>query len=256
MEERKSKSGGWRGIVIALIAAAAAVICVAILSGSLVSYKKTSGSGGITATGSASCDFEADLIVWRGSYSAYGATTKDAYAVIKDDAAKIKAYLMQKGVGEDEMLFSSVNISQRYSTEYNENGDIIREYPDGYDLYQEISVTSTDVDKVDNISRDITELIDDGVEFSSGSPEYYYTKLDELKLQLIDDATRNAKERIDIITEGTGGRTGKLLNASLGVFQITAQNSDSEEYSYGGTFNTSSRDKTASITVKLNYSVE
>ena len=98
-------------------------------------------------------------------------------------------------------------------------------------------------------------MIEANVEFTSEAPEYYYTKLDELKLQLIDEATQNAKERIDIMAAGTGGKTGKLLTANLGVFQITAQNTNSD-YSYGGSFDTSSRQKTASITVKLNYSVE
>ena len=168
----------------------------------------------------------------------------------------IKEYLVKNGVAEDEVVFSSVNISQRYSTRYNDEGEIMGDYPDGYDLYQEVSVTSNDVDKVEKISRDITELIESGVEFSSFSPEYYYTKLDELKLQLIEEATANAKERINIMAAGTGEKPGKLLDASLGVFQITAQNSSDEEYSYGGTFNTYSRAKTASITVRLNYAVE
>ena len=57
------------------------------------------------------------------------------------------------------------------------------------------------------------------------------------------------------MAEGTGAQVDKLLTANLGVFQITAQNTNSD-YSYGGTFNTSSRQKTASITVKLNYSVK
>ena len=183
-------------------------------------------------------------------------TTKDAYSIIKEDAGLIKAYLLENGISEEEMVFNSVNISKRYTPMYDENGEYIGDYPDGYDLYQEVSVTSGDIDKVEKISRDITELIESGVEFTSEAPEYYYTKLDELKLQLIDEATQNAKQRIDIITAGTGGSAGKLLNANLGVFQITAQNSSSEEYSYGGNFNTSARHKTATITVKLNYAVE
>lgn len=245
----------YKGIIIACIAGICAIICVSIMTGNLVSYKKTSGSGGITATGSASCDFESDLIVWRGRFSAYGETTQEAYQVIKRDAEIIKKYLQDNGVTEEEMIFGSVRISQRWESEYNEQGYEIGYYLVGYDLEQQICVTSNDVDKVDAISRDITQLIEADVEFVSDSPEYYYTKLDELKLQLINEATVNAKERIDIIAAGTGGRTGKLLNANLGVFQITAQNTNSD-YSYGGSFDTSSRQKTASITVKLNYSVE
>lgn len=54
------------------------------------------------------------------------------------------------------MVFSSVTINTRWEYEYNENGDRIREYIDGYDLYQNVSITSTDIDKIENISRDIS----------------------------------------------------------------------------------------------------
>ena len=237
----------YKGIVIALIAGICAIICVTIMSGRLVTYKQSSGSGGLTATGSASCDFEADLIVWRGSFSAYGSSTQSAYQRLKKDAEVIEDYLVENGVTDDEMVFGSISISKRYRYEYNDEGYEIGRYEDGYDLYQEICVTSNDVDKVDNISRDITQLIEANVEFNSDSPEYYYTKLNELKLQLIEEATQNAKDRIDIMAEGTGATLDKLLTANLGVFQITAQNTNSD-YSYGGTFNTSSRQKSPCLT--------
>ncbi len=244
----------FKGIVIALIAGLCAIISVSIFTGNLVSYKKTSGSGGLTATGSANCDFESDLIVWRGSFSNEGLTAQAAYRSIKKDAEQIRQYLVENGVSEDEMVFSSVTINEVWESEYNDEGDRIRDYLAGYSLYQDVSITSTDIDKIENISRDISGLIESGVQFASEEPEYYYTKLDELKLQLIEDATQNAKARIDLMAAGTGASTGELLNASLGVFQITAQNSNTE-YSYGGYFDTSSRHKTASITVKLNYAI-
>lgn len=247
---------GFSSIIIALIAAFTAIACVMIATSGLVSYKKSAGGDGITATGSASCDFESDLIVWRGSFSAYGMTTKDAYEVIKNDAQVVKEYLLNCGITEDELVFSSVDISQRYRTEYDENGNYLRDYPDGYNLYQSLTVTSGDIDKVELVSRDITTLIESGVEFSSYSPEYYCTRLDEVKLELIEKATENAKQRIDILAEGSGCRAGKLLSANLGVFQITAKNSGSGEYSYDGAFDISSRYKTAMITVRLNYTAE
>lgn len=244
----------WKGIIIALIAGACAIACVTIFTQNLVSYKKASGSEGLSATGSANCDFEADLIVWRGSFSGQGKTTQDAYRSIKKDAELIRKYLVDNGVKEEEMVFSSVTINTRWEYEYNDNGDRIREYIDGYDLYQHVSTTSTDIDKIENISRDISGLIESGVQFASDEPEYYYTKLDELKLDLIEAATENAKNRIDLMAQGSGAHVGELLNANLGVFQITAKNSNTE-YSYGGYFDTSSRHKTASITVRLNYSI-
>lgn len=262
MEEKRTENrngsgkGSWRGVLIALIAGATAIICVLILSTSLVNYKKIYGSGGIQATGSASCDFESDLIVWRGSFSAYGATTSEAYSVIKNDAEMVRSYLLENGVTEDELVFSSVDITQQYRTEYDENGNYIRDYPDGYNLSQNLTVTSTDIDKVEDISRNITRLIESGVQLVSNSPEYYCTRLDEVKLDLIQKATDNARQRIEIMAAGAGSAPGQLMSANLGVFQITAKNSGAGEYSYDGAFDTSSRHKTAMITVRLEYAVE
>lgn len=246
----------YKSILIALIVSICAICCVSILTNGMQAFKQEAKSDGITATGSASYDFTADLIVWRGSFTAKGMTTQEAYNEIKRNSDVIKNYLIENGVPEKEIIFSSISINQEFQYEYNEDGIITRQIPDGYNLYQEVSVTSSDVDKIEQISRDITTLIESGVEFFSDPPEYYYTKLDELKLQMIDMATENAKSRIDIMAEKANCKIGKLLNASLGVFQITASNSDSEEYSYGGTFNTSSKEKTASITVRLNYEVK
>lgn len=250
----------YRSIIVALIAGISAIICFTVASGNLVTYKKSANSGGMTATGSASMDFTSDLIVWRGSFSAFGETSKQAYNEIQRNSQLVKDYLTDSGVTEEEMKFSSISISQQYETEYeyDDEGNVInqRDHPVGYNLYQEVSVTSEDVDKIENVSREITNLLSSGVEFFSDSPEYYYTKLDELKLQLIETATANAKERIDIMAANSGAGMGSLSEATLGVFQITAQNSDSEEYSYSGAFNTSSKEKTASITVRLNYELK
>ncbi len=259
MEENGKKNGGllaYRPIIIALIAGICAVLCAGILTNGLVTYKKSGAGGGITATGSASVDFEADMIVWRGSYSVHGDTPREAYAVIKKDGDLVREYLKESGVSEDEMVFSSVSISQTYTSSYDEEGRYIGDVEDGYDLTQSMTVSSADLDKVENISRDITKLIESGVVLESDHPEYYYSKLDDLKLDLISKATANAKERIDLVAQGSGAQTDKLLNASLGVFQITAANSGTESYSYGGSFDISSRFKTANITVRLNYSVK
>lgn len=248
-------AGGLYKVIAAFIIAAAAIACVIIAVNGLIHFKADIGDG-LTATGSASCDFESDLIVWRGSFAAYGTTTNEAYEVIKNDAQLVKEYLLNNGVTEDELVFSSVDISQRYRTEYDENGNYVREYPDGYDLNQSLTVTSSDIDKVEMVSRDITQLIESGVQFASYSPEYYCTTLDEVKLELIEKATDNARQRIDILAEESGCKKGKLLSANLGVFQITATNSGSGEYTYDGAFDISSRHKTATVTVRLNYAAD
>jgi hypothetical protein len=159
-------------------------------------------------------------------------------------------------VPEESIVFSSVDIIPDYRQIINENGFNVGSELVGYSLSQRLTIQSTDVDNIEVISRDITELIGSGVNFASEAPEYYYTKLGELKLELIDAATADAKARIDIMAEKAGGKVGKLLSATLGTFQITAQNSATDTYTSGGAFNTWSREKTMFINVKLHYALQ
>ncbi len=243
---------GTRFIVAVLILGICLVLCAYIGVHGLIEYKQGT-AGGITVTGSASRNFTSDLIVWRGNFSQTSASTKEAYELLKKDSDMITKYLKENGVADKDIVFSSIDTMQKFQYIYGPNGNIQQEIPDGYTLSQSVTITSSEVDKIEGISRDITKLIDSGVVFISNQPEYFYTKLDELKLEMIAEATANARERADIIATNAKSRVGDLTTANLGVFQIIAQNSSSEEYSYGGTFNTWSKEKTASVTVKLFY---
>ena len=138
---------------------------------------------------------------------------------------------------------------------YSPEGKFIGEEFVEYELTQTVAIESKDVNKIEKISREITELLNHGVQFYSESPRYYFTKLADLKIQMISKATEDARIRAEKIAEFSGGKLGKLESARMGIFQITGQNSK-ESYSWGGTFNTSSREKTASITMKLTYKVD
>ena len=116
-------------------------------------------------------------------------------------------------------------------------------------------IESHAVDEIEHLSRDITSLIDKGLEIQSNAPYYFYSDLADLKIDMISEATRDAKVRADKIAENSNSNLGKLLNAQMGVFQITAQHS-TERYTWGGTHNKTSRDKTAHVTMKLTYDVQ
>jgi len=111
------------------------------------------------------------------------------------------------------------------------------------------------VAKVEKISREITELLNKGVQLYSEQPRYYYKELEDLKIEMVSRATENALVRAEKIAENSGAKLGELISADMGIFQITGQNSN-EDYSWGGVYNTSSKEKTASITMKLSYKVK
>ena len=159
------------------------------------------------------------------------------------------------GINIEQLIYSAVSTNQKNKQIYSSDGNYIGDEFVGYELTQSVQIESENVDKIEKVSREITELLNKGVQFYSDSPRYYYTKLADLKIEMISKATEDARIRAEKISEFSGGKLGKLESAKMGVFQITGQNSK-EDYSWGGTFNTSSREKTASITMKLVYKVE
>ena len=209
----------------------------------------------IKVTGSAEKDFTSDLIVWKGFYSRKSMDLKSAYAQLKNDETVIRNYLQGKGIRDTEMVFSSVNITKEFNYKTDANGRSLGQEFSGYNLTQNVRVESTAVDKIDKISREATELIEQGIEFTSSAPLFYYTKLTDIKMDLLAKASADGKQRAEIIAKNAGSSLGKLKNANLGVFQITGKNTD-ENYSYGGTFNTSSREKTGSITIRMEFAVD
>ncbi len=237
----------------------AAIIGIAFIIGLFIvarAYKyRSTTKETITVTGSAEKDFVSDLIVWTGSYSRKSMDLKAAYAQLKEDESVVKKYLLSKGVQEDEMVFSSVNITKEFSYPTDANGRSLGQQFSGYNLTQNVRIESPNVDKINSISREATELIQQGIEFNSAAPLFYYTKLTQIKMDLLAKASADGKKRAEIIATNSGSSLGKLKKANLGVFQITGKNTD-EDYSYGGTFNTTSRNKTGSITIRMEFAVD
>ena len=216
---------------------------------------RTKVEGGIRVTGLGKTDFSSDLIVWEGSYGAQNIDIRQAYLTLEKNKSTINEYLAMKGINTDDLIYSAVSTNERFKRVYSEDGDYIGEEFTGYELTQSVQIESKEVDKIEKVSREITELLNQGVQFYSEAPRYYYTKLADLKVKMISKATEDARLRAEKIAEFSGGTMGSLESAKMGIFQITGQNSK-ENYSWGGTLNTASREKTASITMKLVYKVD
>lgn len=236
-----------------IVLSIAIVIVAAILGGAYSSKYKQNRI--ISVTGLGEENFTSDLIVWQATFSQKGGNLKEVSEQLNNDCLKIKKYLISKGIGEGDLVFSSVNINKEYTNIYDANGNFQSSVFSGYLLTQNLRIESKEVDKIEKISREVTELIDQNIELTSLEPDYYYTKLAELKLKMIENATKDAKDRANKIALNAGSSLGGLRNALMGVIQITARNS-AEDYSWGGSFNTSSKLKTASITIRLEYAVD
>src|SRR5690606_28642007 len=168
------------GIIISIIAMLG-LILVAFVLGNAYKYKfKVSNS--INVTGNAKQNFESDIVKWTATYNRKSMDLSAASEQLKQDRELVKTFLLQKGIKENEILFNAVNINREFSYHTDGQGNSSNTFT-GYSLTQSGSIESKeDLDKVDNVSREISALISQGVELSSNAPNYYYSKLEDLKL--------------------------------------------------------------------------
>ena len=229
------------------------IISVIVLSFAITYYGRSKDV--ISVTGLGEEYFTSDQIVWTGRIHVDAYNKQEGYKQIANHQKKVVEYLSQNGISSKEVTFSFVEVDKNFESVYNSNGNYSGSRFSYYTLSQTFTITSFDVDKVEVISREISALISQGIDIESYTPDYYYTKLDNLKLDLIEKASKDARARAENIVVNAGAKLGKASAASLGVFQITSATGN-EEYSYGGAFNTSSKEKKARITVRMTYKLK
>ncbi|MBQ4279418.1 MAG: SIMPL domain-containing protein [Rikenellaceae bacterium] len=241
------QNNGW-----ALILGVCLVIAAAI-GGSAYKYKYKAQNT-VTVTGLGEKEFVSDLIVWRGWIVEQSDNVISGYAKLEANRQKVADYIKAKGIADSCVVFMFVNVNQTSEPIYS-NGQYVGSRQTGYELRQQFRVESTDVAAVEDISRQISSLIAQGVQLESWEPEYYYTKLSDLKLELIENATADALSRAEKIVDKADASIIGLKSARMGVIQIMGANSN-EAQSAGGVYNTASKNKKASITMRLEYNVK
>lgn len=236
-----------------IIPGIAAIVCAFVL-GNAYTYKFRAQDT-VVVTGLGETEFASDLIVWSGAITAEAANAAAGYAQIETSKRKVQEYLAAKGIPAEAVVFDFVNVNKQFAPVYNAGGSWAGQRFTGYELRQRFTVESEEVDKVEAVSREMSSLIAQGVSIEAYQPDYYYTRLDDVKLSLIERASADARTRAEKIAANAGAKIGKVRSARMGVFQITGANTN-EEFSAGGSFNTSSRQKKARITMRIEYRIK
>ena len=225
-----------------------AFIAVAIIAGIFLSNLRSSGNV-LTSTGSAKTSVTSDSAKFSGSVIAYGAQFElpTRYRDMEVSTAKVKKYLIDNGVTEEELVISPITQFEQY--DYNNSGG-----PKQFQLSQMVSVNSTDVAKVTKISNGVSDIAKSGVLFQTNGAQYFYSKLADLRVSLLGDAIKDAKARAGEIAKASGSNVGKLKSATSGVVQVLAPNSiDTSDY---GTYDTSTIEKDVMVTVRASFIIK
>lgn len=240
-------------LLLAIFAGIVVIISAWLLSQGAKKFRE--GNPSINVTGMAEKQITSDLIVWNLTLKAKKDMRATAYAEYKRVAQVLRQYLKKQGIPDSCLSASSVDINHDTRDVYNPKTQRYDTYDDGYSVSQVFTVRSGNVAQVEGVYQNISELYNEGLDFSSNAPLYYYTKLNDLKMEMLNKASANAYDRAQTIASGSHAGIGAMQSSSMGVFQIVGLNSE-EEYSWGGTFNTSSKEKVASITVRTTYEVK
>ena len=236
-------------VILGICIAIATIVSSVILSRGFMNIKRFS-SEVIQVTGAAEKKILSDYMVWRLDFSRRDLQMKAAFQKLKEDFKAVRDHLISRGIAEGEIIASPVRtkILYRKNEKGNDTNDI-----EGYLLSQTLEVRSYQVEKVTAVSREATELITQGIELVSNPPDYFYTKLPELKHELLSHATADAKKRAEQMASSTGSRIGTIRSARMGVFQITPVNSyDVSDWGYN---DTTSLEKKANAVVKVDFAI-
>ncbi len=205
----------------------------------------------ITVKGYAEKRITADLANWSASVNVRNLDLATAYSQLETGRARVLKFLADNGFPAADVGLSPVSIRKLYT---RTDKGIETNQLEGYVLRQTLSIESRDVQRAARVAREVSDLIKEGIELESEAPSYIYTKLDEVKIEMIGEATGNARLRAEQLVSHSPSHLGGLRSASQGVFQITPAHSN--EASGSGENDTSSMHKAIKAVVTVEYAIE
>ena len=173
-----------------------------------------------------------------------------AYQLLKTQLPIVKKYLEDNEIKDIEIK----NYHGYYTYKYNQNTGRYTNEIDAYNLNQPIEISSQNVDKIKELTLDIQTLLDKGIDININQTSYYYSKLSDLKIELLNKATIDAKNRASAMLKATNNKVGKIQSVKMGVFQIT--DVDSTNVSDMGINDTSTIDKKVPAVANVIFKVK
>ncbi len=182
----------------------------------LINFNATQGR--VAVKGLAERNVEADLGVWRISHGVKEWTLEEARKRLRDNQKMIEAFLNDNGFEADEYARKDLSLYQGREAIRSVNNE--QEYKSYYQLNQTITVRSEKVRNIEKAAQNTFTLIENDVILNNSNPVYMYTKLNDIKPDMITEATRNAREAAVRFAEDSNSKVGKILSADQGWFRI------------------------------------
>jgi hypothetical protein len=229
----------------------ALILAGAIVAGSTIGsyamYSIRALDNTLTVTGSTKERVMADSARWRISVDeiVVDGNQSQGFARVAHNVEIAKAFLIKNGFAEDSITIAPAETYDIYS-----NDNSVRKVT----VSQALTVTSDDVQLVENVALKTATLSQSGVRFSAQQPQYLISQLPDLRVSLLGKATEDAKARAEKIAESMDQNVGRMKSATSGVVQVTAP--DSIDFSDYGQYDTSTIEKDVMLSVRVTYTLK
>ena len=236
------------GLLLAIGMASAAFIL------GVQAKRAVAGQQSITVKGLAEKPIKADSAEWLISVGVTAQTQSEALQLVAQERKVVEAFLTKQGLGAATWVVDVETISPHYEEVFIK--DTPRQIQKGFDAFQNIRVTSQDLAKITMANKAFLQLKADNHPVSAQPPNYLVSDLESVKMSLIADATKNARNRATEFVKQDGVKVGVMKSASQGAFYILAVGGEVSDDSYGGVYDKSTIDKTARVVVTIVYNIE
>lgn len=240
--------------VFALILSLGFIISAGVMGFALKQFNSTKNS--ITVKGLAEKPIQADAARWeiRLQTSHTSDTIPQAYQLLDQQMKELQGFFVEHGFKATDMQLGNKS-SQPYYEEVNMGeGRINREFK-GYMALQSLVIASRDIKRIEQAAKDAYLLDEKGIAIEQ-KPEYLVSNLEEIKMSLIANATKNAYSRANEFAKVGGVKVGMMRSASQGAFYILPESGSDDDSDYGGAYDKATINKIARVVVTINYAIE
>lgn len=183
-------------------------------------YKSKVATNIATVRGLAEREVKADVGVWNINFSAGEPSLEAAYASANDSKSKIITFLKEAGFTDEEVSAQAFTVYRQENRDNNGSGPVLSVT---FQISGAVTVRSERVDEVAKASQNVGDLVGKGVLLTNSFPQYYFTKLNDIKPEMLGEATRNARTAAEQFAKDANAKVGNINSAGQGAFSISAR---------------------------------
>ncbi|BDZ74843.1 MULTISPECIES: SIMPL domain-containing protein [Methylophaga] len=197
------------------------------LSNAAIEYKEYERT--VTVKGLAEQEFTADIVIWPIQFTLASNNLQGLYNDVDSNTNTIISFLTQQGIKRDDVTISAPAITDKSAQQYG--GNQRAEFR--YTAVQTVTVYSEAIDTVREVMGQLSELGKQGIVLTGNNyaaqPEYLFTRLNSIKPQMIEEATRKAREVAEKFAQDSDSTLGKIRKARQGQFSISSRDNNNPQ---------------------------